>query len=160
MKIGKLYRILSQGTNISRKDRPFTSISQKDLPNSRHSPVGLTNNKHIAEKSIDNLIIRCHIYTVYPFHQLRDRSSYGPCAVLLISADHRATDFSIVKTFDSSDFTVKMLRRFFAILVMKSGARTIKHIFFVSLDIYLHSSIYTYLLIFISSSLSYQMSHL
>jgi hypothetical protein len=49
MKIGKLYRILSQGTNISRKDRPFTSISQKDLPNSRHSSVGLTNNKHIAE---------------------------------------------------------------------------------------------------------------
>jgi hypothetical protein len=33
---------------------------------------------------------------------------------------------------------------------MKSGARTIKHIYFASLDIYLHSSIVTYLLIFIS----------
>jgi hypothetical protein len=40
------------------------------------------------------------------------------------------------------------------IFVMKSGARTIKHIYFVSLNIYLHSSILTYLLIFISSSLS------
>jgi hypothetical protein len=37
---------------------------------------------------------------------------------------------------------------------MKSGARTIKHIYFVSLDIYLHSPILTYLLIFISSLLS------
>jgi hypothetical protein len=43
---------------------------------------------------------------------------------------------------------------FLQIFVMKSGARTIKHIYFVSLDIYLHSSILTYLLTFISSSLS------
>ena len=48
----------------------------------------------------------------------------------------------------------KSCAAFLPIFVMKSGARTIKHIYFVSLDIYLHSSILTYLLIFISSSLS------
>jgi hypothetical protein len=39
------------------------------------------------------------------------------------------------------------------LLSRKKGPRTIKHICIVSLDIYLHSSILTYLLIFISSSL-------
>ena len=49
----------------------------------------------------------------------------------------------------------------------KKGPRTIKHICIVSLDIYLHSSILTYLLIIISSSLllfltspAYFVSHL
>ena len=40
---------------------------------------------------------------------------------------------------------VKMLHCFFAIFIMKLGARTTKHIYFVSLNNYLHSSILTYL---------------
>jgi hypothetical protein len=39
------------------------------------------------------------------------------------------------------------------LLSWKKGPRTIKHICIVSLDIYLHSSIFTFLLIIISSSL-------
>jgi hypothetical protein len=37
----------------------------------------------------------------------------------------------------------KSCAAFLPIFVMKSGARTIKHIYFVSLDIYLHSSIFS-----------------
>jgi hypothetical protein len=55
------------------------------------------------------------------------------------------------KTFETAQW--KSCAAFLQIFVMKSGARTIKHIYFVSLNIYLHSSILTYLLIFISSSL-------
>ena len=67
-------------------------------------------------------------------------------------ADHRTTVFTLSTTFETAQ--KKSCVAFLPIFVMKSGARTIKHIYFVSLDIYLHSSILTYLLIFISSSLS------
>ena len=67
-------------------------------------------------------------------------------------ADHGATVFTLSKTFENAP--KKISAAFLPIVVMKSGARTIKHIYFVSFDIFLHSSILTYLLIFISSSLS------
>jgi hypothetical protein len=73
---------------------------------------------------------------------------YGP----FFFADHRATVFTLSKTFETAQ--KKSCAAFLPNFVKKSGARTIKHIYFVSLDIYLHSSIHTYLLIFISSSLS------
>ena len=59
--------------------------------------------------------------------------------ILIFFADHRATVFTLSKTFETAQ--KKILRRFFA---MKSGAGTIKHIYFVSLDIPLHSSILTH----------------
>ena len=67
----------------------------------------------------------------------------------LFFADHRATVFTLSKTFETAQ--KKSCAAFLPIFVMKSGERAIKHIYFVSLDIYLHSSILTYLLIFISS---------
>jgi hypothetical protein len=73
-------------------------------------------------------------------------------ASFLIFADHRATDFTLSKTFKIAQW--KCCAAFLQIFVMKSGARTIKHIYFASFNNYLHSSILTYLLIFISSSLS------
>ena len=67
----------------------------------------------------------------------------------LFFADNRATVFTLSKTFETAQ--KKSCAAFLPIFVMKSGERAIKHIYFVSLDIYLHSSILTYLLIFISS---------
>ena len=78
-------------------------------------------------------------------------SLYGPF-YLFFFVDHRATVFTLSKTFETAQ--TKSCATFLPIFVMKSGVRTIKHIYFVSLDIYLHSSILTCLLIFISSSLS------
>jgi hypothetical protein len=68
--------------------------------------------------------------------------------LIIFFADHRATVFTLSKTFETAQ--KKSCAAFLPIFVMKSGARTIKHIYFVSLDIYLHSSIltYIYLLIF------------
>jgi hypothetical protein len=48
----------------------------------------------------------------------------------------------LIKTFETAE--KKSCAGFLPIFVMKSGARTIKHIYFVSLDIYLHSSILTH----------------
>jgi hypothetical protein len=76
---------------------------------------------------------------------------YGPFYFYFF-VDHRATVFTLSKTFETVQ--KKSRAAFLKIFVMKLGARTIKHIYFVSLDIYLYSSILTYLLIFISSSLS------
>jgi hypothetical protein len=59
--------------------------------------------------------------------------------VILIFFADRATVFTLSKTFETVQ--TKILRRFFA---MKSGAGTIKHIYFVSLDIHLYSSILTH----------------
>ena len=70
---------------------------------------------------------------------------YGPFFFFFFFADHRATVFTLSKTFETAQ--KKSCAAFLPIFVMKSGARTIKHIYFVSLDIYLHSSILTYLLI-------------
>ena len=86
--------------------------------------------------------------------QLRNRSPLWSFIYIYIYffADHRATVFTLSTTFETAH--KKSYAAFLPIFVMKSGARTIKHIYFVSLDIYLHSSILIYLLIFISSSLS------
>jgi hypothetical protein len=87
--------------------------------------------------------------TIYP--SCGTVALYGPLYIFFF-ADHRATVFTLSKTFETAE--KKSCTAFLPIFVMKSGARTIKHIYFVSLNIYLHSSILTYLLIFISSSLS------
>ena len=89
--------------------------------------------------------------TILKVHSCGTVALYGPF-YLFFFADHRATVFTLSKTFET--VPKKSCAAFLPIFIMKSGARTIKHIYFVSLDIYLHSSILTYLLIFISSSLS------
>ena len=77
---------------------------------------------------------------------------YGPFLFFFFFlVDHRATDFTLSKTFENARW--KFCAPFLHVIVMKSGPRTIKHICIVLLDIYLHSSILTYLLIIISSSL-------
>ena len=49
-------------------------------------------------------------------------------ASFLIFVNHRATDFTPSKTFESAQW--KCCAAFLQIFVMKSGARTIKHIYF------------------------------
>jgi hypothetical protein len=56
---------------------------------------------------------------------------------LFFFADLRATVFTLSKTFETAQ--KKSCAAFLPIFVMKSGARTIKDIYFVSLDIFLIS---------------------
>jgi hypothetical protein len=78
---------------------------------------------------------------------------YKTGIVLLASSKYKSAHYpkDDITTFETARWNSAA---FLHIFVMKSGARTIKHIYFVSLNIYIHSSILTYLLIFISSSLS------
>ena len=75
----------------------------------------------------------------------------GPYSFLIFE-DHRATDFSILKTCDSALSTCCAALR--GIFVMKSFVRAIKYTYFASLDIYLQPSLLIYLLLFMFSSLS------
>jgi hypothetical protein len=110
---------------------------------------------------ISSLILTCscqYSYNLMLTSNCMCRPSCGTALPLLslvsflIFADHRATDFTLSKTFENAQW--KSCPTFLQIVVMKSCARTVKHIYFASLDIYLHSSILSYLSIFISSSLS------
>ena len=58
--------------------------------------------------------------------------------ILIFFADHRATVFTLSKTFETAQ--KKILRRFFAM----KWVRERSNIYFVSLDIHLHSSILTH----------------
>jgi hypothetical protein len=73
---------------------------------------------------------------------LRNRSPYGPWAVFLIFADHRATDFNLSKTFESARW--KSGAPFLQIIVMKKGSEN-DQTYMYRFVRYLSTFFYTYL---------------